>query len=83
MIITNSSNIRHKGLFFDVQEFCLFHILLRYSPELDEPDLFCAVRGLQKHSVIQVGDSDVLIHRIRPVKTVLSQYEIAISVVMQ
>jgi hypothetical protein len=50
---------------------------------LDESELFCAVRGLQEHSFIQVGDSDVLIHSIRPVKTVLSQYEIAISVVMQ
>ena len=32
---------------------------------------------------IQVDDSDVSIHRIRPAKTVLRQYDIAISVMMQ
>jgi hypothetical protein len=84
MITTSSSNVRHNGIFFDVQESCIFHILLRYSAKLDNSVLFCAGREKYKHiTYIQVGESDVVIHRIRPVKTVLGQYEMAISVVMQ
>jgi len=83
MIITSSSNIRPNGIFFDVQESCSFYILLRYSPALDDSVCIVLWEDYKDITFIQIGDSDVLIHRNRYVKTVLSQYLIAISVVMQ